>query len=182
MHLTNTDIDLDGDHWRQGWRFEPTMENIDDEIFYSVPSSFFTLDRRIPKNIRDLFSEAEGCLKSNYLTGASACARKVVYEVSEKEGAEGDNYEDRIKSLKLKFDHVESTYFDTMLTIQQIASTKVHENAYDGWESKHLKIMLSALAEILHEIYVLPKLKSEKREKILQLKADLTKPNSDINE
>ena len=88
-------------------------------------------------------TEAEGCLKSNFLTGASACARKMVYELAIIEGAEGDNYEDRIKSLKGKRTDVEEDYFDTLLTIQQVTSTKVHEKSYDGWESKHLRLMLS---------------------------------------
>ena len=57
------------------------VADIDSKIFYSVPSSFHVVDvvdERIPRNIRELITEAEGCLKSNFLTGASACTRKVV--------------------------------------------------------------------------------------------------------
>src|ERR1700752_3071886 len=72
------------------------LSNLDSYFFYSVPSSFFVLDKRIPSSLRDLVSEAEGCLKSNFLTGASACVRKVVYELAVLQGAVGDKYEDRI--------------------------------------------------------------------------------------
>ena len=71
MHLTYEDI---GEQTPGGWRFKNDI-NIDENIFYSVPSSFFTIDSRVPKEIRELISEAEGCVKMNYLTGASACTR-----------------------------------------------------------------------------------------------------------
>ena len=46
-------------------------------FFYSVPTSFFVLDNRILFFLPDLLTGAKGSLKSNYLTGASACARKI---------------------------------------------------------------------------------------------------------
>lgn len=66
---------------------------LDDAMFYSVPTSFFVLDERVPHVLRDLLTEAEGCLKSNFLTGASACARKIVYELAQIENATGDSKE-----------------------------------------------------------------------------------------
>ena len=118
-------------------------------------------------------TEAEGCLKGNFLTGASACARKMVYELAVLEKAEGDKYEDRLKSLKEKRKDVEEEYFDTLLTIQQVTSQKVHEESYDGWEAKHLRLILSTLSEILGLMYVIPELRKEKRKSILSLKEDL---------
>lgn len=127
----------------------------------------------MPRILRELLTEAEGCLKSNYLTGASACARKIVYELGILSNAEGENYEDRIKSLKNKHPEVEPAFFDTLLTIQQLTSTKVHENSYDGWEAKHLRIILTALSEVLHEMYVVPALRADRRKTILALKGEL---------
>jgi hypothetical protein len=148
-------------------------EVLDDIFFYSVPTSFFALDERIPRVLRQLLTEAEGCLKSNFLTGASACARKIVYELGVLCKAQGDNYEDRIKSLKEFHPEVDATFFDTLLTIQQVTSTKVHENAYDGWESKHLRLILLALSDVLHELYVAPALKADRRAAVLALKEKL---------
>ncbi len=146
---------------------------LDDLFFFSVPTSFFVLDERIPRVLRELLTEAQGCQKSNFLTGASACARKLVYELGVLGGAKGENYEDRIKSLKEVHSNVDPMFFDTLLTIQQLTSTKVHENSYDGWEAKHLRVILAALSEALHEIYVVPALRADRRRAVLALKDEL---------
>ncbi len=88
-------------------------------------------------------------------------------------GSSGDNYEDRIKSLKEKHPEVEQTYFDTLLTIQKVTSSKVHENAYDGWESNHLRVLLASLRKVLHEMYVAPALRADGRREIEDLKKEL---------
>ncbi len=172
IHLSFHDISIDSIYAGR-YRFSEEVSDLDDQFFYSVPSSFFTVDKRIPRILRELFAEAEGCLKSNFLTGASACARKIVYELSDREDSEGDDYETRIKSLKSKLPDIDPTYFDTLLTIQQVTSDKVHENAYDGWQSNHLRVILASLLEILNEIYVLPKARSEKRKSILAMKEEV---------
>lgn len=171
MHLTFDDITRWGAHIQH-----PVFNqgiDIDDAVFYSVPSSFFVVDRRVPRELRELMTEAEGCLKSNFLTGASACARKIVYELALKMEAEGGHYEDRIKSLKAKLPTVDPTYFDTLLTIQEVTSDKVHEASYDGWDGKHLKVILASLAEILHEIYVEPAVREARRQAIIDLKTEV---------
>jgi hypothetical protein len=152
---------------------EVKTDGVDSLFFHSVPSSFFTLDDRIPRTLRDLFAEAEGCLRANFLTGASACARKVIYEMAAKEGAKGDDYETRLKSLKAKHLEVDGSFFDTLITIQQTTSSKVHENALDGWKAADLKLMLATLAEVLEAIYVLPKEMERKRNAILKMRDKL---------
>ncbi len=149
------------------------LENLDSSFFFSVPTSFFVLDERVPRVLRDLLTEGEGCLKSNYLTGASACARKIVYELGVLSNASGENYEDRIKSLKELHPEVDPAFFDTLLTIQQLTSNKVHENSYDGWQAKHLRVILVSLSEVLHEIYVVPALRADRRKEVLALKDGL---------
>lgn len=155
----------------------PTAEiknaNLDDLFFYSVPTSFFALDERIPRILRNLVVEAEGCHKGNFLTGASACARKIVYELAHLHGKTDGNYDDRIKSLKKEHSEIDGTYFDTLLTIQKATSSKVHENAYDGWEARHVRLILSALCEILHQLYVAPALRDDRRKRILELQKEV---------
>lgn len=182
MHLTFKDVE-----WHHAATFNNTRlfrftdvqgadmgEYLDSAFFFSVPTSFFVLDDRVPARLRELLTEAEGCAKSNFLTGASACARKIVYELGVLSDASGENYEDRIKSLKELHPEVDAAYFDTLLTIQQLTSSKVHENSYDGWESKHLRVILAALREVLHEIYVVPALRADRRKEILSLRDTLT--------
>jgi len=115
MHLSYDNIVK----YTQGYVFK-TNTDIDDKIFFSVPTSFFVIDKRIPKTLRELLSEAEGCLKSNFLTGASACARKLIYELAIEKEAEGSEYDERIKSLKAKLSGIDPTYFDTLLTVHQV--------------------------------------------------------------
>lgn len=153
--------------------FGKDVTDIDAKFFYSVPTSFFVLDSNIPKVLRELFTESEQCLKSNLLTGASACVRKMIYELAKLEKAPGDNYEDRIKALKSMKKEVDPSYFDILFAIQQTTSDKVHENAYDKWEAKHLRLLLATVHEILREIYVTPKLRQLRQSKVLDLKKEI---------
>ena len=176
MHLTFKKLGVNIESYQTRFNLPSDVDEgttLDDAMFYSVPTSFFVLDERVPRVLRDLLTEAEGCLKSNFLTGASACARKIVYELAQIENATGDSYEDRIKSLKSVHPEVEPTYFDTLLTIQQLTSTKVHENSFDGWEARHLRIILVALSEVLHELYVLPAVRDDRRKAVLALQKEL---------
>ena len=180
MHLSYRKIDLDGNAFSR--RFSSLDQPIDDYLFYSVPTSFFVLDPRVPRVLRELLTEAEGSLKSNFLTGASACARKIVYELAKIQKVDGRNYEDRVKALKDAHPKVDPAYFDTLVTIQQVTSSKVHENAYDGWNSQHLRVILSSLREVLHELYVTPVLRADRRESILKLKDELLTSSSSDDE
>jgi hypothetical protein len=147
--------------------------DLDAAFFYSVPTSFFTIDSRVPRIIRELITEAEGCVKMNYLTGASACCRKAIYELTVVEKAEGEDYEGRIKFLKKKFPAVDSELFDILCHIKDMTSDKVHEQSWDKWDSKHLTLFLESLKAILHEIYVLPDEKKSRSSKVQELLQDV---------
>lgn len=144
-------------------------DDIDSHIFYSVPTSFFVLDERVPRIIRELITEAEGCLKMNFLTGSSASMRKAIYELLVHEEIEGDSYDKRIKTLKQKYSHIDSTYFDVLGHIKDMTSDKVHEQSWDKWDSKYLILIIETLKSVLDEIYVIPHIKNERISKIQQL-------------
>jgi len=146
--------------------------DIDSKIFYSVPTSFFVTDKRIPPPLRKLVTEAEGCLKMNYLTGASACTRKAIYEFTVLEEAVGDNYEERIKFLKTKYEHIDPDYFDVLCQIKDMTSDKVHEQSWDKWESQHLKLFLGTLKALFHEIYVEPDERRQRSSRIRSIIPD----------
>jgi transcription elongation factor Elf1 len=146
--------------------------DIDSEIFYSVPTSFFVVDQRIPREIRELITEADGCLKMNFLTGASACTRKAIYELTVMEKATGDDYESQIKLLKQKYPAVDASLFDILAHIQGMTSDKVHEQSWPHWDSDKLKFLSETLKAVLYEIYVLPKEKAERFTKIQELKLE----------
>lgn len=143
--------------------------DLDSAFFYSVPTSFFVIDTRIPRIIRELITEAEGCVKMNYLTGASACCRKAIYELTIIEKAEGADYEARIKFLKDKFPAIDSELFDILCHIKDMTSDKIHEQSWDKWDSQHLKLFLETLKAILHEIYVVPDERKSRSTSVSQL-------------
>jgi hypothetical protein len=133
------------------------------------------LDDRIPAVIRELITEAEGCLKMNFLTGASTCMRKAIYELLILENAEGTDYESRIKYLKKKYPDSDPSLFDILTHIQDMTSDKIHEQSWDKWDSKHLNLIIETLKTVLHDVYVLPKVKAERSSYIQQLRAGLLK-------
>lgn len=151
--------------------------DIDSHIFYSTPTSFFVLDKRIPRILRELISEAEGCLKMNFLTGASACMRKAIYELIIIEEAEGPDYEHKIKFLKSKYPNSDPLLFDTLAHIQDMTSDKIHEQSWSEWNSNKLKRIIETLKTVLHDIYVLPKVKQERSKYIQQLHEKVSKDN-----
>ena len=154
------------------YRFKPDI-NIDSVIFYSQPTSFFVVDKRIPRILRELITEAEGCLKMNYLTGASACMRKAIYELLVIEKAEGDDYESRIKSLKKKHPESHASYFDTLAHIQDMTSDKIHEQSWDKWDSHSLKLIIETLKSVLYDIYVIPEIKKQRSLDVQRLRENI---------
>ncbi len=156
--------------------------DIDSLIFHSVPTSFFILDEKIPKDIRELISEGEGCLKMNFLTGASACIRKAIYELTIHQKCSGKNYEKKIKSLKLKYPTIDAAYFDILDHIKDMTSEKVHEQSWDKWESKYLTLIIETLKSILHEIYVIPIQKKENSTNIQKLREEVFKEKKNKKE
>lgn len=151
MHLSYADISREDTFSK----FKRGVD-VDANVFYSVPTSFFVIDNRIPAVLRELITEAEGCIKMNFLTGASACTRKAIYELTVREEARGDDYEEKIKFLKGKFPQVDETLFDVLCHIKDMTSDKIHEQSWDKWDSKHLTLFIETLKAILHEIYVIP--------------------------
>lgn len=156
------------------------LEDIDSKIFHSQPTSFFTIDQRIPRVIRELINEAEGCLKMNFLTGASACMRKAIYELLVKEGAEGSDYQAKIKSLKVKYNSIDTEFFDILAHIQDMTSDKIHEQSWSKWDSNNLILIIETLKSILYEICVYPIEKSERSSSIQKLKQKILEDKKKI--
>ena len=142
---------------------------IDQSLILNIPTSFFTIDNRIPKQFRELINEAEKCISNNCLTGASACIRKTIYEFINKEKLEGSDYTAKIKSLKGKYNTLDDTYVDILSAIQGITSDQVHEQAYTNFDIQHTKIYIEVLKEVFNQIYVIPDELKSKQTKISSL-------------
>lgn len=186
MHLSNYDFDTWGntfDHspenLEEGKEFHP--EELDDYLFFHQPTSFFTVDSRINSKLRELLSEAENCLKMNFLVGASACVRKTIYElinlekvkVTRKDGHA--NYTESIKKLKEKYNWVPKDYFDALSNIQELASDNVHEDSWNAWNSPKLRFFIELVRATLYEMYVVPEERKSRLSLLGELKNRFTK-------
>ena len=160
------------------------IDLLDGAFFYHQPTTFFTIDNRIPEVIRELISEAEGCRKMNYLVGASGCLRKAIYELLKKEKIPKEEnkkplkYEDRIEKLKQKLKNIEPEYFDTLGSIQGMTSSTLHEGEWESFSSPQLTFLIETTKEILCEIYVIPDERKDKKTILQKLKEQFTKTKS----
>lgn len=137
--------------------------NLDEELFYSRPTSYFTLDDRIPEIIRNLIFESEQSKQANFLMGASACLRKAIYELLNyskaivvNKNTGHTNYSESIKSLKNKYHTVSPELFDAILNIQGLTSDSLHEDSWESWNSPRLRFLIELVKAILDEIFVVP--------------------------
>ncbi|MEE9542249.1 MAG: hypothetical protein V3V95_00515 [Thermodesulfobacteriota bacterium] len=187
MHLSFTEIELyrgyDNNRFNLG---DAKDKDIDSLFFYSVPSSNFILDERIPAVIRDLIVEADGCVKMNYLSGASACMRKAVHELLIFEKAEGAGYSERIGFLKKKYTGIDSIHFeileriDDMGTDMGTVNDKAHEQTWETWEPKYINLLIETLRAVLNEVFIIPSLKKEKKKEIEALLEDIKKDGEEL--
>ena len=155
----------------------PIMK-LDDVFFYHQPTSFFTVDERIPRVIREAITEADNCRNNNFLTGASACLRKAIYKLlqSQKipEVDKASNflkYNVRIDLLSEKLTGIDSDYINSLKAIQALTSQELHENDWKDLDGPKITFLLMVLNEILFAIFVLPDEQKNKAAKIAGLKA-----------
>ena len=180
MHLSYEDLREIQSNGQRAHNFAPGI-NIDSNLFHSVPTSFFVLDNRIPSILRDLITEAEGCQKMNFFTGASACVRKTIYELTVIGNSGDGDYESKIKELKTKYGEVNPIFFDTLVAIKDITSDKVHEQSWEAWDSNTLRIIIEVLKTGLYEMFVLPDEKKE-RQSVINTLRDKIRQSKKLNE
>lgn len=139
-------------------------------FFYHFPTSFFTIDENIPKEIRELVTEAEGCKEMNFLVGASGALRKAIYKLLKHEKAAGENYEDKIKWLKDKYPGVEDVYIDALGNIKDMNDQTLHEDDWEPFTGPEFTFLVESMKGILNQIYVEPLKRKKMLEKVLSLK------------
>lgn len=154
-----------------------TSGEIDSKIFYSRPSSYFTLDNRIPDKTRQLMFESEQSRQANLLIGASACLRKAIYElirfekamIKDKKTGYTD-YQESIKMLKKKFPSVSPELFDALSNVQEMISNPLHEESWEAWDSPKLRFLIELVKATLDEIYVIPNERKKRLNLLSQFK------------
>ena len=158
-------------------RFKNGLD-IDTELFFSQPTSYFVLDKNIPEKVRELIHEAEKSRTSNLMVGASACLRKAIYELLEHEKTIVKNektgwadYQESMKTLKTKFSTVAPELFEALEHIQEMTSNNVHEGSWEAWDSAKLRMLIELAKATLHEMYVVPAERKERLGVLSQMKS-----------
>lgn len=151
---------------------------LNDNIIMSIPTPTFIIDSNIPKKLRDPLIEAGKCVKENALIGASACVRKAIYEFLLMQGATGNNYDEKIKSIKNNWAHL-SDYLDVLKGIKGVVSDQVHEDSFEAFSSDEIKYYVDVLEEIFREVYVIPKQRQERRNAIFE-KFNIVKQDKEV--
>lgn len=153
------------------------IKELDDAFYYHDPSSFFTIDERIPSQIRAALGEAIGSLKSNFLTSSSGCLRKAIYKllkcenIPEKDMQTGKyfSHDERVTLLKTKHPKIDSELLDELRPIHILTSQELHENDWEDFDSPNLRYLIEIVKDILHKIYIAPLEQIKRREELLKL-------------
>ena len=194
LHLSNyplnsTNFELSFQYVSKGVlkRHEPDADDLDSYFFLHQPTSFFTLDERIPRVIRDLITEADGCRKMNFLVGASGALRKAIYKFlknkkahkAKNEKGELLSYKGQVQWLKNKHPLVASEYFDALVNIQGMTSEELHEDKdWKPWSQKEFDFLVATIKAALHEIYVVPEERKGMLARVLKLGPERKKETS----
>jgi hypothetical protein len=130
----------------------------------SVAPAFLALDTRVPATLRDLLVEADGCLKSGFLTGATACAQRAVQTLLKLEDSEGGSFQARLRSLSDKYPAVAQVLFAVLMHFGD--ETVPDESKLDAHRLQLLTVTLKA---VMYEIYVLGPERTERIQYVRRL-------------
>lgn len=140
------------------------------ELLFTFPSSKTKFEaKKIPKNIKDAFSEAERCRSIGSLSGVGACLRKTIYMICDDQQVSGDDYRKKIGNLPFK-----GGYKELLKQIKFLGdnTTKPGEEKY---VMKDADLALDVLPILIEELYAKDE-KIDEVEKILA-KVRSTKKN-----
>lgn len=160
-------------------RHKPDEKDLDKYFFYSHPTSFFTLDERIPRIIRNLIAEADGCRKMNHIVGASGALRKAIYKFLKEQKANNQKdkkgkplpYKKQIKWVKGNYPQIPKELFSALSNIQDMTSEELHEDKdWEPWSRDGFDFIVATVKALMDEIYVTPENRKKTLEQILLLK------------
>jgi hypothetical protein len=134
------------------------------DVRSSAAPAFLALDTRVPATLRDLLVEADGCLKSGFLTGATACAQRAVQTLLKLEDADGGSFQARLRSLSDKYPAVAQVLFAVLMHFGD--ETVPDESKLDAHRLQLLTVTLKA---VMYEIYVLGPERTERIQYVRRL-------------
>lgn len=124
---------------------ENGYQNIDDLVYFQYPSRYYELPSYIPQKIANYYREAIQAYDFGLLNSASIMCRKTIYEICDKNKANGRDYKEKIKDLGL-----DKRITDPLLNIKSIGDDTVHAT---GWDVETVFKSIEALGIIIDMIY-----------------------------
>ncbi len=148
------------------------MTNTDENVTKDAPE-FLTLSPRVPAALRDLMSEADGCLTGNFLTGGTACAQRVIQMLLPAE-KDGPDMQARIRALGEKHPSVPPILTNI---IQQFGDATSRDGA--KLSASGLNLLIVTLKAVLYEIYVLGPERNERLDYIRKALESIDRKGAD---
>ena len=78
-------------------------------------------------------------------------------------------------NLKKKHPAIDPMYFDELAQIKDMTSDKVHEQSWDKWDSKKLRLLLGVMKAVFYEMYVEPAERKERAKAVAKLREDVAR-------
>jgi hypothetical protein len=139
------------------------MAKTDDRGSQAAPA-FLILDPRVPAVVRDLLAEADGCARSGFLTGGTACAQRAIQALFTLEKASGEDTPSRLRALTDKYPAVPQMLATMLL---QFGDTTARDGA--KLNANGLTLLTVTVKAIVYEIYVLGPERAERLQYVRQI-------------
>ena len=132
--------------------------------FMPIPTTlpkFLTLDDSVPRPLRALLDEADGCLKMSFLVGAGACAARTLDLLLAEQGLSEGERADQILQLGKKHPAVSESFLRGL--------SLVMNNPSGSWDEARATLSIAILKAVAYEIYVLGPERKERAAYVIEL-------------
>ncbi len=131
------------------------------ELLFTFPSTKTKFEaKKIPKNVKDSFNEAECCKSIGSLTGIGSCLRKTIYMICDEQKTRGRDYREKIDNLPVK------GKYQALLRQIKWLGDKTTKPGDEKYSMDDANLALEILPILIEEIYAKDE-KIEEAEKIL---------------
>lgn len=122
---------------------------------------FLTLDESVPRPLRALLDEADGCLRMSFLVGAGACAGRTLDLLLAEQGLTDGERGEQILQLGKKHPAVSESFLRGL--------SLVMNNPTGSWDEARATLSIAILKAIAYEIYVLGPERKERAAYVIEL-------------
>ena len=129
-----------------------------------VAPAFLTPDDRFPASLKELLLEADGCVASGFLTGATGCAQRAVDALLKTEKAEGASHEAKVRALGEKTPGLPQLLMSVLV---QLGDSAARDTA--KLPANTLQLLLSTVKAVAYEIYVIGPERAERLQHVRRL-------------